>query len=299
MPLNSYDDTCDKPFIASCDQSAFGSAIYKPRYPDVNRPIVDAANNNIKNGKDLLLSDSADFTQCGSYIYDVENDANACVKSVVSSSIDGVNLYDTTPIVYKNGACTYDMEDKQDTLLSGKNTFCDVISCKNDTVVGPPVAVCSNNFWDEKFKTIRNWCKTDAPLSRAVGDISPDFFAPHRLEYWPFTTGGFKGNPISKIYETVRSTGLPNVRAARIPVPSELHIDTWERYLKHDDNAGDLIDLLTFGFPLGYLGPVSNTLHLDNHSTSLRFPKQVENYIAKESTCSAMYGPFADSLSLP
>ena len=95
-----------------------------------------------------------------------------------------------------------------------------------------------------------------------------------------------------QIYASVASTGLPNIDGARVVVPCELKLPAWERYLSVDPNAGNLYDLLCYGFPMGYLGPASDSLHFSNHATSVNFPSQVEAFLVKEKSCSAMYGPY-------
>ena len=59
------------------------------------------------------------------------------------------------------------------------------------------------------------------------------------------------------IFDVVRDTGLPNSLGARIPVPTTLNVPEWERLLGHDNQYDELLDFISYGFPLAYMGPVT------------------------------------------
>ena len=80
----------------------------------------------------------------------------------------------------------------------------------------------------------------------------------------------------------VRSTGLPNAMSARVPVPTKLDLDAWDRNLKYIGGRPQVMDFLRYGFPLGYVGPVSDTAGVDNHPSALDYPVQVQDFIDKE-----------------
>ena len=103
---------------------------------------------------------------------------------------------------------------------------------------------------------------------------------------------GLGGNQAAKIYEAVRSSGLPNCMSARIPLPSGLIIPAWEKYIDFDTDEAQLFDYLRFGFPLGYMGPESDTRHTPNHSSAVDYPGDIEAFIRKEHGHGALLGPF-------
>ena len=94
-----------------------------------------------------------------------------------------------------------------------------------------------------------------------------------------------------RIYDVVRSTGVPNFLQARMPLPHQLNIPRWRHYLTgHTDIA--LVDLLEFGFPVGFSPNFPLTSTPMNHASATNYPEQVEQYLAKEVSCHAMLGPF-------
>ena len=94
------------------------------------------------------------------------------------------------------------------------------------------------------------------------------------------------------IAETIRRTGLPNYRGARIPIKSGLNINAWEHHLKDYPNK-HLLQYLKFGFPLSAKNThLLNNTDIDNHFSAREYPDQVNQYIEKEKSLGAMIGPF-------
>ena len=50
--------------------------------------------------------------------------------------------------------------------------------------------------------------------------------------------------------------------------------------------------MVKFGFPLGYLGPVSDTTAIDNHPSAVNYHKAVTKVIDKEVDMGGLIGPF-------
>jgi len=97
----------------------------------------------------------------------------------------------------------------------------------------------------------------------------------------------------TRIYDAVRSAGVPNFRGARIPLSHDLNIEAWRRHA-HLYNDPELPDYLEFGFPLGYMlehRPLSCQL---NHQSALCYPSHVDHYISTEIYAHALCGPFLD-----
>lgn len=144
------------------------------------------------------------------------------------------------------------------------------------------------------FHSVRRACKLDTPIM-ADGTriyIDPMAYKQHRIDNWPTVRDEVGG--IGEIYEEVRATGMPNAMGARRVVPSDLNIPAWERYLGGNEDDDQLLSFLYFGFPLGYLGPVSNTTEAANHTSATQFPDAIEDFIKNEKRGGALYGPFRD-----
>ena len=94
-----------------------------------------------------------------------------------------------------------------------------------------------------------------------------------------------------KMAETIRRTGLPNYRAARLPIKSGLNLEAWEYHLK-DYPDKRLIQYLKFGFPLSIKDPHTlKNKEISNHFSAMAFPEQVSMYLDKEISLGAMLGP--------
>ncbi len=79
-------------------------------------------------------------------------------------------------------------------------------------------------------------------------------------------------------YQQVKDSGDYNYKAARIPVPSNFHIEAWEKY---QDLFTDhrVVDYIKYGFPVDYEGCFIPTLTPNNHSSALAHPKDIQDYI--------------------
>ena len=99
-------------------------------------------------------------------------------------------------------------------------------------------------------------------------------------------------NQYLRIAETIRQTGLPNYRGARIPIKSGLNLEAWERHLSDYPNR-KLMQYLKFGFPLSIQTPDKLTnIDVKNHFTALQHPKEVATYLQQEMSFGAILGPF-------
>ena len=84
------------------------------------------------------------------------------------------------------------------------------------------------------------------------------------------------------IADTIRSTGLPNYKAARIPIKSDLNVDAWEIHLKDYLNKR-ILQYIKFGFSLS-LTKASELCNKEvtNHYSACQYPEEVHKYIDKE-----------------
>lgn len=95
-----------------------------------------------------------------------------------------------------------------------------------------------------------------------------------------------------KIYDVVRNTCLPNFLQARIPIPQNLNISAWRRYLEQSA-YGSIVDFLEFGWPIGYTLPSAGLQATHgNHASALAYPQHVDSYIKEELQRQTLLGPF-------
>ena len=141
------------------------------------------------------------------------------------------------------------------------------------------------------FRRIRKVC-AKGNYETANIDLRPIAFAEHRRKEWPRAAGGTLSTGLIRIYDTVRATGLPNAMGARQEVPTALNLPAWEVCLSDIGGRPLLYDFLRFGFPLGYVGPVSDSQWVDNHPSATDYPRQVQEFIDKESELGGLFGPF-------
>ena len=138
------------------------------------------------------------------------------------------------------------------------------------------------------FTHIRDLCEND---SRECDiDLGPAQFAGHRRKNWPHDDFGPHHPVLSKIYIAVRDTGIPNALGARIVLPTKLNIPAWEEVLKGYDDT--LLDYIKFGFPMGYIGPVSDSSDTPNHPSATQYVSQVDSFVEKELSLGGLVGPF-------
>ena len=89
-------------------------------------------------------------------------------------------------------------------------------------------------------------------------------------------------------------TNLPNYKGAKIQVGSTLNLIEWHKYIDHFKDK-HLLNLLTFGFPLGILKRENlNRKNITNHSSARMYPRAVAKYIEKETKEGVLLGPFTE-----
>ena len=141
------------------------------------------------------------------------------------------------------------------------------------------------------FDRIRKVCEKDL-YEKANIDLRPVVFADHRRNTWPHIVPGTLPTHMVKIYDVVRQTGVPNAMAARVRLPAALDLDAWRTALDTIGGNEQLMDFLTFGFPIDYVGPMSDSGDVENHPSATEYPVQVEAFIDKEISLKGVLGPF-------
>ena len=78
----------------------------------------------------------------------------------------------------------------------------------------------------------------------------------------------------------------------RIPLQTHLHIEEWQKVLQGCWDT-QLIELLRFGFPLGFDRKSVLQCDHNNHSSAIDCPQDIEAYLSEEIKFVAILGPFA------
>ena len=140
------------------------------------------------------------------------------------------------------------------------------------------------------FDSIKAACEIDVINDSTTRD--PQAFSQHRIQNWPDFAFPGTDQHIADVYNKVKQTGIPNAMGARIRLPNKLKLDAWALHLSDSDDHKQLLDFLTYGFPLGYMGPVSSTAEVPNHSSALEYPRQVDEFVNKEIELGGLQGPY-------
>ena len=94
-----------------------------------------------------------------------------------------------------------------------------------------------------------------------------------------------------EIYNAVKSKGVLNFRGAMIKLKRALNLQLWED-IAHMHGDHTLARMMRYGFPSGQQGHVIPAAGLNNHSSSLKNPVNVQACLKKEMSLGAMMGPF-------
>ena len=138
----------------------------------------------------------------------------------------------------------------------------------NSDVEGAPTSIHGIDF-----RYIRTVCENDKLDCNL--DLDPNNFAKHRRECWAAQALRPTHHHYARIYDAVTATGIPNAIGARIQLPSKYKcmgvvFGRLRRYA---------LDYVRFSFPMGYVGPGSDTASLPNHPSASQFPTQINAFI--------------------
>ena len=129
------------------------------------------------------------------------------------------------------------------------------------------------------FAAIRSACESTS--QDVVPGAGPEQLAAHRRLKWPNMSEDPKLKDIALIYQQVRAMGLPNSVGAHMQVPSSLNIKAWEYYLTRVHKDEELLSFIKYGFPMGYVGPTTDTTDVGNHASAVQFSKYVDRFVEK------------------
>ena len=94
-----------------------------------------------------------------------------------------------------------------------------------------------------------------------------------------------------KAHKLVASHKKPNYLGARIKVDSQLNLQEWYDQL-YDYWDQQLLEFLTFGFPLDFHRNSPLSWEGDNHKSALEYPQDIDAYLKEEIHFNAIVGPF-------
>ena len=86
------------------------------------------------------------------------------------------------------------------------------------------------------------------------------------------------------------TTSLHNFMVAHMPLPSNLHLTTWDERIQSAEEVR-VVEFLHFCFPQGYEGPLP-TPDSSNHTSAINHARDVDTYVVTEVKEGAMMGPF-------
>ena len=110
-------------------------------------------------------------------------------------------------------------------------------------------------------------------------------------------TQGHIGDKVSDLTDqcfVVKQYGVPNFLGARIPVLSQLNVDEWKCEF-NDYWDRQLLQLIQFGFPLGFNRNCKLTSEGKKHFSAVEFPSDIQVYLNEEKHHGAILCPFSSS----
>lgn len=114
-----------------------------------------------------------------------------------------------------------------------------------------------------------------------------------RIHDWPDPSSEAQQLRWAHTYRIVKQTGTPNETCARVPIKSNLNLALWYDSATghHDDKI--VLDGITYGFSLQYLGgPLAET-DVEMHSSGEKYMPHIQEYLDTEIKHGAIAGPFA------
>ena len=85
------------------------------------------------------------------------------------------------------------------------------------------------------------------------------------------TTNSSEGLTPLEMHKIVKETNKPNYMEARLPVNSQLKVDTWKNHLQGYWNE-QLLQVIEFGFPLDFNRNCPLNLETGNHKSAIDSP---------------------------
>ena len=137
--------------------------------------------------------------------------------------------------------------------------------------------------------------KKDSGLPEIPDCPGPEALEPDEILKRPTPTTYFteKFPKLTRIYNTVVSKGVPNYRGARLQLESGVNIGEWEKS-RSKFNDKTLVEMLKYGFPIGFTGKEAPATGMRNHTSARAHPVSVGAYVAKEVAYGALVGPMSE-----
>lgn len=127
-----------------------------------------------------------------------------------------------------------------------------------------------------------------------IADIDIKLYAQMITAFWPDVSQLTKDEfpQFTHDYNEIKARALPNFLGAKVPVKSDLIIESWKKYLVnyHDQY---LCDFLLYGWPLGYIAATPPESSSVNHPSAKAHQPHVKKYIETELKHGALLGPFS------
>lgn len=176
--------------------------------------------------------------------------------------------------------------------------FCDEMECYDDTtMINQSQLDVEMERWATEsqgtldFGKIFEICRS---LDRTAPIPTQSQLAEHRRTFWPALRQGIIPAALERAYNRVRKSGVSNSLAVKDPIKTNLNIDAWKKWLHVAGAPKHILKFIMYGFPMGYMGPTSNTIDCENHASATNFDHQVECFIRKEMDSGMVFGPFPE-----
>ena len=134
------------------------------------------------------------------------------------------------------------------------------------------------------------------PPDNSDSYIHPANLAETRRMEWPSPAAlGHKYPTLACLYTAVHKSGLPNAMESRVELPTNLNVEQWLNIATGHPDDNIVLDGIRYGFHSQYWGPPRPTHQPGyNHVSAQAYPRQVNEYVAKEISEGALIGPFHD-----
>lgn len=116
--------------------------------------------------------------------------------------------------------------------------------------------------------------------------------APLRAKQWPDPCAEMDRTPWAAIYRRVKPTGLPNEIDVRAQVKTALNLELWNDIVTGHDDDYIVINGITYGFSLQYLGGPLCENDIEMHPSGEKYTSYIEEYLETETKLGAIAGPY-------
>ena len=132
----------------------------------------------------------------------------------------------------------------------------------------------------------------ETPGASVAGSPAQDGPPDPPFVYWPFPTTMLPVEA-ARLYDVTRSANKVNHEGPKQYIPTDLVINQWDAVATGHLDENWILDAIRYGFPIQYSGPARLGMATEyNHSSAINHSEVIREFIRKETTMGALYGPF-------